>query len=64
LSNLVPDDAIQLDFFEDVTKKKALGNIMDSIREKYGSRALLRASSYAPGGTMVERSSKIGGHKA
>jgi DNA polymerase V len=64
LSNLVPDDEVQLDLFEDVTKKKALGDVMDAIRERFGSASLLRAISYTEAGTMVERSSKIGGHRA
>ncbi|KPD08610.1 hypothetical protein AM501_04325, partial [Aneurinibacillus migulanus] len=64
LTNLVSDEDIQLDLFEDVTKKHALGKVMDDIRAKYGSKALLRAASFTPAGTMVERSAKIGGHRA
>lgn len=46
LSNVMPDTEVQLNLFEDVTKQKALGEVMDAIREKHGSSALLRACSY------------------
>lgn len=36
---------------------------MDSIRNRYGSAALLRAVSYTDGGTAVKRSQLLGGHK-
>lgn len=37
---------------------------MDSIRAKFGSTAILRASSYTDAGITLERSKKIGGHYA
>lgn len=64
LSNLIYDDGQQLDLFEDKTKQHRLGYVMDSIRNKYGSDTLLRASSYTNAETMLERFKKIGGHKA
>ncbi|GGH81082.1 DNA polymerase V [Pullulanibacillus pueri] len=64
ITNLASDDHIQLDLFNDVSKKHDLGYAMDAIRDKFGSGALLRARSYTPGGVMLDRVSKIGGHRA
>ncbi|WP_100372120.1 Y-family DNA polymerase [Bacillus sp. FJAT-45037] len=66
LSKVTPDTERQLSLFEDeeeVTKKRELGYVMDAIREKYGSTAILRASSYTKAGTTRHRSSLIAGHK-
>ncbi|MBP2077116.1 DNA polymerase V [Oceanobacillus polygoni] len=58
------DVDIQLDLFEDRTKKNDIGYVMDAVRDKYGSTAILRASSYTDAGVTLERSKKIGGHYA
>ncbi|WP_368505315.1 UV damage repair protein UvrX [Alkalihalophilus sp. As8PL] len=66
LSKVTPDTERQLSLFEDeeeVTKKRELGYVMDAIRQKYGSTAILRASSYTKGGTTRHRSKLIAGHK-
>jgi DNA polymerase V len=63
LTNLCDDSVVQLDIFEDVGKEKDIGSVMDAIRMKYGSTSLLRARSYTHGGIMLDRASKIGGHK-
>ncbi|MFZ7103915.1 MAG: DNA polymerase thumb domain-containing protein [Peptococcaceae bacterium] len=64
LSNLYPDQVIQLNLFEDREKNHRLGYVIDEIRAKYGNTALLRAQSFVKGGIMMERAEKIGGHKA
>ncbi|WP_347549724.1 UV damage repair protein UvrX [Pseudalkalibacillus hwajinpoensis] len=65
LSNICDDEEVQLDLFnEKRPKQHDLGYVMDSIREKYGSDALLRAVSYTKGGTALHRSKLVGGHKA
>ncbi|WP_077625300.1 DNA polymerase IV [Sediminibacillus massiliensis] len=64
LDNLYEDEETQLDLFEDRTKQKDLGYVMDKIRDKYGSASLLRATSFTEIGITLERSQKIGGHKA
>ncbi|ENH97123.1 DNA-damage repair protein [Gracilibacillus halophilus YIM-C55.5] len=64
LDNLYDDKETQLDLFDDQEKKKDLGYAMDAIREKYGSTAILRATSYTEAGITRERSKKIGGHYA
>ncbi len=62
LGNLYHDDDLQLNLFEDQTKKKNIGYVMDEIRNKYGPTAILRASSYTDAGILLDRSKKIGGH--
>lgn len=62
LTNLSDDRETQLDLFYERPKQKDIGIAMDSIRNKYGETAILRASSYTDAGISLERSKKIGGH--
>ena len=65
LSNICDDEFIQLSLFEgDRSKRRELGYVMDSIRNKYGSDAILIAVSYTKAGTTRQRSKLIGGHNA
>lgn len=65
LSNITDDECMQLTLFEpERWKKHELGYVVDRIRGRFGSRSLLRAVSYAEGGTAVYRSNLVGGHKA
>ncbi len=65
LSNVYDDSHMQLNLFdEEKPKKRQLGYVMDAIRDKYGSTALLRAVSYTKAGTARHRSTLLGGHKA
>ncbi|GGJ94414.1 putative UV-damage repair protein UvrX [Lentibacillus kapialis] len=64
LDNLHEDAETQLDLFDNRPKKKDIGYVMDAIRNKYGSTAILRATSYTDAGITIGRSSKIGGHQA
>ncbi|WP_430785426.1 DNA polymerase IV [Virgibacillus flavescens] len=64
LSKLYENEETQLDLFDDKPKKKDIGYVMDSIRDKYGSTAILRATSYTDAGITIGRSKKIGGHNA
>jgi len=64
LTNLVDDGHMQLDLFTERSKQKEIGLVMDAIRKRYGTRAILRASSYTDAGITLERSQKIGGHWA
>ncbi|MBP1949494.1 DNA polymerase IV [Virgibacillus litoralis] len=64
LDKLYDDAETQLDLFDDKPKKKDIGYVMDSIRDKYGSTAILRATSYTDAGITIGRSKKIGGHQA
>jgi len=64
LTNLYTDYDTQLDLFSERSKQKDIGYTMDKIRERFGSAAILRASSYTEAGISLERSKKIGGHWA
>jgi DNA polymerase V len=65
LSNVCEDAETQLTLFSlDHPQKRKIGYVMDDIRQKYGSNALLRAVSYTKGGTALHRSRLLGGHKA
>ncbi|WP_186576449.1 Y-family DNA polymerase [Aquibacillus kalidii] len=64
LDHLYDDEETQLDLFEDRTKRKDIGYVMDAVRARYGPTALLRATSFTNSGVTLERSKKIGGHKA
>jgi len=65
LSNIEDDTQMQLDlFYLNRVKQHKLGYVMDGIRGKYGSDAILRAVSYTNAGTSRHRSKLVGGHKA
>ncbi|QHM88703.1 DNA polymerase IV [Bacillus velezensis] len=65
LSNIEDDVNQQLSLFEkDNEKRRKLGFVMAGIRNKYGSKAILRAVSYTPGGTALHRAVLTGGHKS
>ncbi|UOQ42815.1 DNA polymerase IV [Halobacillus salinarum] len=64
LTNLNDEADIQLSFFNDRTKEKDVGEVMDRIRDKFGTTAILRATSFTNSGITIERSNKIGGHNA
>ena len=64
LSNLTDDHDTQLDLFEERPKQKDIGYVMDTIRDRFGATAILRASSYTDAGITLDRSKKIGGHWA
>lgn len=65
LSNIVEDGAMQVSLFEpDRWEKRELGYVVDRIRNRYGSGALLRAVSYTEAGTARHRARLVGGHKS
>lgn len=65
LSNVCDDEELQLNLFEEnKIKERELGYVMDAIRKKHGSNAILRAVSYTKAGTTLHRSKLVGGHKA
>jgi DNA polymerase V len=64
LGNLVADDELQLDLFDSgAYKRRKLGYVVDSVRGRFGSGALLRAVSYTAAGTAKHRATLVGGHK-
>ncbi|PIC64055.1 UV damage repair protein UvrX [Sporosarcina sp. P13] len=63
LSNLEEANSFQLNLFEPTDwKQQKLGQVMDELRQTYGSTAILRAVSLTRGGTAARRSKLIGGH--
>src|SRR5690625_6845864 len=64
LTNLMDDGETQLDLFMERSKQKDIGYVMDTIRDRFGATAILRASSYTDAGITLDRSKKIGGHWA
>ncbi|HJV31328.1 MAG TPA: UV damage repair protein UvrX [Bacillales bacterium] len=64
LSNIVNDDELQLDLFDrGAGKRRELGYVVDRVRDRFGSGALLRAVSYTAAGTAKHRATLVGGHK-
>lgn len=64
ITKLEDEHSMQLSLFEkEKWKNRKLASAMDSIRNRYGSAALLRAVSYTEAGTAVKRSKLLGGHK-
>jgi DNA polymerase V len=64
ITKLEDEHSMQLSLFEkEKWKNRKLATAMDSIRNRYGSAALLRAVSYTDAGTAVKRSKLVGGHK-
>lgn len=64
LDNLHDGGKIQLSLFDKENKESEINTVMDEIRDKFGTTAILRASSYLEAGITLERSKKIGGHNA
>ncbi len=62
LTNLSDDQETQLDLFYERPKQKDIGYVMDTIRDRFGATAILRAVSYTDPGITLDRSKKIGGH--
>lgn len=64
ISSLFDDYEMQLSLFDaGKWKKQKIGYVVDQIRKRYGSASLLRAVSFTDGGTALQRSTLLGGHK-
>ncbi|AQQ54728.1 Y-family DNA polymerase [Planococcus lenghuensis] len=64
VGTLEDETSMQLSLFEaQKWRRRKLAAVMDAIRRKYGSTALLRAVSYTEAGTAVSRAGLLGGHK-
>ena len=64
ITKLEDEHSMQLSLFEkEKWKNRKLASAMDSIRNRYGSAAILRGVSYTDAGTAVKRSTLLGGHK-
>ncbi|WP_127508501.1 DNA polymerase IV [Paenibacillus humicus] len=62
LSGLTDDSVMQLTLFEDRTRAYSKEKTIDRIKERFGSDAIMRASSLLESGVARERAEQIGGH--
>ncbi|MCC3373023.1 DNA polymerase IV [Cohnella sp. REN36] len=62
LTELSDDDVFQLTLFEDRAAAYRIERAADKIKDRYGSDALMRASSLLESGVARERAAQIGGH--
>lgn len=62
--DLVDDNQEQLDLFSPVTAEapNQVEQLLDQLRDRFGSTAVMRAISYEKGGTALERGNLVGGH--
>jgi DNA polymerase V len=63
---LSPFEHDQLDLFtpvEQVERSHAIDSVVDHLRDRYGKDAIFKAHSLMSGGTYLNRSKYIGGHK-
>lgn len=62
---LIEDTGVQLDLFEQPErsiKSNKIDQVVDEIRKRFGTTALMRAMSKEEGGTAINRASLVGGH--
>ena len=62
---LIDDVGIQLNLFDQPDKQiktNKVDKVMDEIRQRFGTTAIMRAMSKDAGGTAIERASLVGGH--
>lgn len=62
ISGLTDDSVMQLTLFDDRIRTYNKERAIDQIKTRYGSRALIRASSLLESGVALERAEQIGGH--
>lgn len=61
------DHSLQLDLFtspDRLEKSRAIDDVMDEIRRRFGKSAIFRAYSLQKGGTFLKKANYIGGHKS
>ncbi|AIG65474.1 Y-family DNA polymerase [Weissella tructae] len=66
VSKLTDDIGSQLDLFipvEHDIKQQNLDEVVDSLRHKYGTTAIVKSSSKIDGGTMIDRAGLVAGHR-
>lgn len=63
--SLVDDTGVQLNLFEQpehLLKTNKIDQVVDEIRQRFGTTAIMRAMSKEAGGTAIDRASLVGGH--
>ncbi|MSB65625.1 Y-family DNA polymerase [Leuconostoc lactis] len=62
---LIDDVGIQLDLFSQPTEQihnNKIDRVVDDIRKRFGTTAIMRAMSKVEGGTAINRANLVGGH--
>ena len=65
LSRLSASGHVQLDLFQNPQrqlKDDRFDRLIDELRDRFGTTAVIPASSLLPGGTMLSRAALVGGH--
>lgn len=62
ISELTDDRVMQLTLFDDRLRTLGREQVIDQIKTRYGSQALIRASSLLESAVALERAEQIGGH--
>lgn len=62
VDNLTDDAVQQLDLFRDWDRERRLASTIDNIKDRFGTTALVRATSLTQAGQAFQRAGKIGGH--
>ncbi|WP_446002348.1 Y-family DNA polymerase [Weissella viridescens] len=65
VGKLIPDVAEQMDLFIEPTinmKEQTIEHVVDDIRHKFGTTAIVKLASTDNGGTMIDRAGLVGGH--
>ncbi|NQX44655.1 DNA polymerase IV [Paenibacillus tritici] len=62
ITQLTEDSVMQLTLFDDRIRVLGRERAIDQIKARYGSQALIRASSLLESGVALERAQQIGGH--
>lgn len=63
--NLIPDQSQQLNFFEtphSQIQRRQQDFVVDHLRQRYGFKTVVKASSLLRGGTAIQRTGLVGGH--
>ncbi|MCH4057103.1 Y-family DNA polymerase [Lapidilactobacillus gannanensis] len=63
--NLISDQSQQLNFFEtphSQIQRRQQDFVVDSLRQRYGFKTVVKASSLLTGGTAIQRTGLVGGH--
>ena len=64
-SRLTFTNSLQLNLFEDPQEQidnRKIDYVVDTIRKKYGFKAIVHGTSLMPGSRAIARSSLVGGH--
>lgn len=62
LSGLSEDTGFQMNLFQDKEKQRKIDRVMDIIKDRFGTTAIVRAVSLTKAGQAFDRAHKIGGH--